>query len=492
MKKPILMLFLFLSFFGIKFSWGGEFDYLLGFNYESKDINLFQAINADIFFDAQTDYGYFYAGVTGAFFHGITMNASSLLSNPLLTCEKQNEGMLPSYPSLALGMDRFLINIDEIYYEYDFTDYALKFGRFKLQKGSGNLYSPSDVLSSMTLFGTDAVPEKEAFDGLLLKGFFDDFDMEVYFSPFTKMSFPTSNTMLKTLEENFYLQAYATNFISQVDVPPTSVIPVSSTYEFQQDYPLDYHTTNYGIKFGFSWFDILWKVAYYRDHFHFQVPQKLKQNYTQIPTDTTLENGMVIPAGSVIYDSETELVIPSRNVITADLQGNLNDSTIYYFEGSLMIPESIETQTVFYYKTFEEKGKIKVFKDDLIAKFIFGLEYSGDITGWIFEEDEFSLGMELFNSLPGEFFTHSPGFDVSLRVNKGDFDLEALGAIAFTEINDEWKFGTSVTGRLIYKGLDLVDVILSASWNYSDEENHPFYLQKDILNKVSISAAGYF
>jgi len=492
MKRTLFFFVLLIFSSAVLFSWGGEFDYLLGYNYESEDVNLFQAISTDIFTDAQTDYGYFYGDFTASFFHGISMDASSVFSNPLLTCEKKNDGMLPSYPSLMSGMDRFLLNLNELYYEYSFTDYTLRFGRFKLQKGSGNIYSPSDVLSSQSLFGIDGIPHREAIDGVLLQGFYDYFDMEVYFSPFTKMSFPTSNTMLKTLEGNFYLQAYATNFISQIDFTPIAVIPVKSEYSFQQDYPLDFHTSNFGVKFGFSWFDILWKVAYYRDHFHFQVPQKITQKYTKISTDTTLDGGITIPASSVIYESQSKLIIPSRNVITIDMQGNMTDSTIYYFEGALFIPEDVNTILSLEYNGLTQNDSIKVFKDPVIAKCLFGIEYSGDITGWIFEENEFTLGMELFNSLPEEYFTYSPGFDVFLRVNKDDFDLETLAAVAFTKINDEWKFGTSITGNLIYRGLDLVDVILSASWNYSDEKNHPFYLQKDILNKIAISAIGYF
>jgi len=494
LKKSLMVFVIQLMVITAIFSWGGDFEYKLGYNYESDDIDLFQTINTDVFFDAQTDFGYFYTDLTGSFFRGITMDATSFISNPLLTSAKKNDGFLPTYASLAMGEDRFLMNLNELYYEYAFLKFGLKLGRFKLQQGSGNLYSPSDLLSSRTIFGIDSTPSKGSVDGILFQGFFRNFDMELFFSPFTKMSFPTSNTMISTMEKNYYLQGYAASIIAAMESPAPAVVPVDFDYQFQQDYPLDYHSSNYGVRFGFTWYDILWKLSYYRDHFHFQVPEKIVQDYTRLSTVTTLDNGQTLPASSLIYETTVNLVIPSRHSFTADLQGSLNDSTIYYAEGSLLFPEDIQTVLRFHYPKYHYATTTHqpVFDKSLIFKGLAGLEYSGQLTGLGFKEDEMTVGAEVFNSLPEEFFSFSPGFDIFLRVNKGNFDFEGMGILAFTEIDDEYKPGTTVTGRLVYKGLDLMDVIVEGSWSHSKAEDHPFYMQKELLNKLSVGVEAFF
>ena len=475
------------------FSWGGEFEYNIGYNGKSEEVDVFQNFGLDIFFDAQTDYGYFFSDIEATFFHGISMDASAAFSNPLLYCERTNEGMLPTYTSLAFGMDRFLINLNEIYYEYALEDFVLRAGRFKLQKGSGNLYSPSDVLSSSSMMGIDSNPVKEPIDGLLLQGYFDDLDMELFFTPYTKMSFPTYNTYMNTLTSNGYLTGFAINTISAIDGPPTAVVPVSEQYAFEKDYPLSYHDMNYGVRLGFTFYDVLMKAGLYRDHFHFQVPTWIRQDYTRLSTTTTLDDGTLLPAGALIYDTKTELKIPSRVTLTLDGQGDLFDSTIYYFEGSAMMPESIETVIFFDYNDFYATSTVRdVFEKKLYFKGIAGIEYSGAITGLGLEEDEFNLGLEIFNSLAGEYFTCSPGFNTFLRVNKDDFDFTGALICAFSEIADDYKFGLMVNAGVTYMGLEGIDVLLDSTWGYSADEMHPFYIPDGFLNSISIGAIGYF
>jgi len=84
------------------------------------------------------------------------------------------------------------------------------------------------------------------------------------------------------------------------------------------------------------------------------------------------------------------------------------------------------------------------------------------------------------------------GVDVFHHINKGDFDFEGIGILAFTEIDDEYKPGTTVTGRLVYKGLDLMDVIVEGSWSHSKAEDHPCYMQKELLNKLSVGVEAFF
>ena len=475
------------------FSWGGEFEYNIGYNGKSEEINVFQNFGVDLFFDAQTDYGYFFSDIEASFFHGISMDASAAFSNPLLSCERTNEGMLPTYTSLVYGLDRFLINVNELYYEYAIEDYVIRMSRFKLQKGSGNLYSPSDVLTSSSMLGINSNPVKEAIDGLMLQAYFDDFDLEVFFSPFTKMSFPTYNTYRKTLVSNGYLTEWAVNTISAIDGPPTALIPLSEQYQFKKDFPLDHYDMNCGARFGFIFLDMLTKVAVYRDHFHFQVPTWVKQDYTSVSTQTILENGTLIPAGGLIYETKTEFEIPTRYTFTLDLQGDLVDSTIFYLEGSAIIPENIETILSFHYNDFYSSSTvIDVFDKLVYFKGLAGIEYSGAITGLGLEEDEFNLGVELFNSLEGEYFSYSPGFNTFLRINKNDYDFTGAVICAFPEVEEDYKFGVMVNAGLTYSGFAGFDIILDTSWGYSDEETHPFYIPDGILNSISIGAKGYF
>ncbi|GEM_PF-2235142 len=491
--KRVFILLLFLIASGVLFSWGGEFEYNIGYNGKSEEVDIFQNFGVDIYFDAQTDYGYFFSDVEATFFHGISMDASAAFSNPLLFCNRTNEGMLPTYMSLALGLDRFLININELYYEYSIEDFVLRLGRFKLQKGSGNLYSPSDVLSSSSMMGVGSTPVKEPIDGMQLQGYFDDLDMELFFTPYTNMSFPTYNTYMKTLMSSGYLTGYAAGVISAIDGPPTAVVNVSERYDFEQDYPLDYHDMNYGLRAGFTFYDILMRAAYYRDHFHFQVPTWIRQDYTRVSTTTTLDDGTVVPAGGLIYDSKAEFVIPARHTFTLDAQGDLFDSTIFYFEGSAMIPEKTETVLFFDYNGFYSTSTVlDTFDKSVYLKALAGIEYTGAMTGLGLEEDEFNLGFEIFNSLEGEYFSYSPGFETFLRINKADHDFTAAVVCAFSEIVDDYKFGVLVNAGMTYSGFEGFDVILDTSWGYAADELHPFYIPDGFLSSISLGAKGYF
>jgi len=176
-----------------------------------------------------------------------------------------------------------------------------------------------------------------------------------------------------------------------------------------------------------------------------------------------------------------------------DLQGDLVDSTIFYLEGSAIIPENIETILSFHYNDFYSSSTvIDVFDKLVYFKGLAGIEYSGAITGLGLEEDEFNLGVELFNSLEGEYFSYSPGFNTFLRINKNDYDFTGAVICAFPEVEEDYKFGVMVNAGLTYSGFAGFDIILDTSWGYSDEETHPFYIPDGILNSISIGAKGYF
>jgi hypothetical protein len=235
------------------------------------------------------------------------------------------------------------------------------------------------------------------------------------------------------------------------------------------------------------------KAGYYRDHFHFQVPTWIRHDYTRLSTTTTLEDGTVLPAGALIYNSKTELVIPSRNTFTLDAQGDLFDATIFYLEGSAMLPEKVDTVLFFDYNDFYATSTvIDIFDKRVYFKGLAGIEYSGAITGLGLEEDELNLGFEIFNSLEGEYFSYSPGFDTFMRINKEDHDFTGAIVCAFTEKDDAYKFGILVNAGMTYSGFDAFDVILNTSWGYSDEETHPFYIPNGFLNSISLGAKGYF
>jgi hypothetical protein len=528
MKKILLITFIFL--YSIFYSANGKIDFDIAKNFESENSDIYQLIKTDIINEFYSDNSFFKYNISFSLLNGISneqlQDNAYIISRPDFTFEIPSMNLLSTY---------LISNISfrEVFYDFYSQAFNLRIGRFDLNTGTGLYYSPSTNLQANDYKGVFTNDEKIPMDGLKIQGFLNDIALEGYFTAVNKYDNPD----YKSKQE---LLIFTEKSKKIMTFEPTMTI---SKMIDGKNSKISYEDLNLGIKGNINFFGINTTIGYYRDHYHFKLPQDINLNMDRTnnkvrillngeinsndPMIGPIIDGMkikdTIDASGMIIDtiqSTSTLYTPYRNIITLDLEGTIPiDGFTWHLDSAYYIPQKKEsiyrtnytekdsiyeiditfestptktdednTDTIIKQKNYIENFKTrnysenkKFFKENYF-KYVFGLEYM---------KNDFTIGIEYFNSLSNQHFKFTPGISPYISYKNSDFDIQFGTLIGFDINNSKITPAYTFTGDIKYIGEKLFEVGFSFLYTLIDDKTHPMYTNKQ-LNGIKLQLTGYF
>lgn len=106
-------------------------------------------------------------------------------------------------------------------------------------------------------------------------------------------------------------------------------------------------------------------------------------------------------------------------------------------------------------------------------------------------KNDFTIGIEYFNSLSNQHFKFTPGISPYISYKNSDFDIQFGTLIGFDINNSKITPAYTFTGDIKYTGEKLFEVGFSFLYTLIDDKTHPMYTNKQ-LNGIKLQLTGYF
>ncbi|HOT30954.1 MAG TPA: hypothetical protein PLM73_04730 [Petrotogaceae bacterium] len=519
---------------GVMMGFSGKSIYTLGYNYKVDFVDIYQLLNTDIEFESQNESSYFNLCINITALNGLSPESTNVYIDSYLLGYKDIKAFFP-------GLDEILVNsifygeIKELYYDQYFSGNTLRVGRFYPNKASANLYSPSNVMQASNFLGYLNENTLTGIDGLVLQLFFEQMSAECYFTPVTKYDFPNLTAYEKT--QSIY------DLLLEKSGSESDYLLLAYKYKDRNVLRLD--DMNTGLKIDFSIFDFSVRPGYFRNNYHFDIPELVEVDF--IKNDIMLNlhiNDITIDLSKyefppeikdnpifaellkqkIIFDTDystsmtintsaatSTIINPWADVITADIQysSRLIEGLTWYFEAGLYLPQQITTKgeyskikrqdtiditfegttNVFYSYTKQQNKEAYV--PNVFSESLLGNRYVKYIAGFEYLTGDFSFGLEFFNGMNQEHFSMTPGIDGFFNYSTKIFDINLFGLVTFPEIHGKIDIGYTTVAKAAYTGMDQTRIGLKSTYSYSENEKNIIYNSK-MLNSVEFFIEKYF